>query len=54
MADSSCHGAPLLIAMQTTVVQNVGILSYAAVPGVGHHGGRGKTAAAIVDGTRFS
>jgi hypothetical protein len=40
--------------MQTTVVQNVGGLLYAVVPGVGYHGGREKMAAAMVDGARFS
>jgi hypothetical protein len=54
MANSGCHGAPLLTPTQTTVAQNVGGLSYAAALGVGHHGGRGKTAAAMVDGAQFS
>ncbi len=54
MADSGCHGAPLLMPTQTTVAQNVGGLLYAATPGVGHHGGRGKTAAAMFDGAWFS
>jgi hypothetical protein len=52
-ADSGCHGAPLLMLMQNTVTQNVGELSYAAALDLGHHGGRGKTAAAMVGGARF-
>jgi hypothetical protein len=47
------HGAPLPTSTQTTVAQNVGGLSYAAALGVGHHGSRGKTAAATVSGAWF-
>jgi hypothetical protein len=35
------------------VAQNVGGLSYVAAPVVGHHGGRGKTAATMVGGAWF-
>jgi hypothetical protein len=54
MAHSGCHGAPLMTPMQTTVAQNVGGLLYVVALGVGHHGGCGKTAAAMVDGAWFS
>jgi hypothetical protein len=46
---------PLPLALtHTTVAQNVGGLSYAVVPGVGRHGGRGTAATAKVGGARFS
>jgi hypothetical protein len=54
MANSGCHGAPLLTPMQTTVAQNVGGLLYEAAPGVGHHGGCGKMAVAMVNGAQLS
>jgi hypothetical protein len=55
MANSGNHGAPLPASTHTTVTQNVGGLLYAAVaPGVGHHGGCGKTAAVTVDGARLT
>jgi hypothetical protein len=54
MADSSRNDAPLPALMHTTVAQNVGGLSYAVAPGVGHHGGRGTTATAKVGAARFS
>jgi hypothetical protein len=54
MAHSGCHGAPLLLLTQTTVAQNVGGMFYVAAPGVGHHGGRGKMAVAMVDEAWFS
>jgi hypothetical protein len=54
MADSGCHGASLLTPTQTTVAQNVGGLLYAAALRVGHHGGGGKMAAAMVGGALFS
>ncbi len=40
--------------MHTTVTQYVGWLSYAAAPGVGHHGSRGTMVTAKVGGARFS
>ena len=54
MADSGHYGAPLPTPLQTTVAQNVGLLSYATAPGVGHHVGSGMTAAAMLDGAKFS
>ena len=54
MADNGRNGAPLVAPPHETVAQNVGRLSYAAAPGVRHHGGRGTAAAAMVGGVRFS
>jgi hypothetical protein len=54
MANSGRHGASLLALRHTTVAQNVGGLSYAVAPGVGHHGGRGTTATAKVGGAQLS
>ena len=54
MANCGHHGASLLVMMHTTVAQNVGGLLYAVALGVGHHGGRGTTATAKVDGAWFS
>ncbi len=47
MADNGRHGAPLPAPPHATVAWNVGQLSYAAEPGVRHHGGRGMMAAAM-------
>jgi hypothetical protein len=54
MANSGHNGAPLLALTHKTVAQNVDGLLYAVAPGVGHHGSRGKMAAAMVGGAQFN
>ena len=54
MANNVCHDASLPAPLHKTVTQYVGWLSYAAALEVGHHGGRGTTATAMVGGAQFS
>ena len=53
VVNCSRYGAPLATPPHSTVTQHVELLSNAAAPGVGHHGGRRTTAAATVDGGVF-